>query len=114
MDIARGLKLARAEAGMTQEDLARASDLKLGHILILESGKGNPTLSTLIKIAKGFHLRHTIHFLALCSDSEEGIIKQLQGYTGTDLYSYKHRNDPDTVHDREVSLYHKGLRKNES
>lgn len=64
------IKYLRDKAGMTQEDLARAADLKLRHIQILESGKGNPLLSTVVKVAKGFGLS-IIDFLEVLNKSNE-------------------------------------------
>jgi transcriptional regulator with XRE-family HTH domain len=50
--MARRLKALRTAAGMTQEQLARASALSLGYVARLEIGRHDPKLSTLKKLAK--------------------------------------------------------------
>ena len=46
------LKKLRQEKGITQEDLAYNSGISLSQIARIETGKINPTLCTLIEIAK--------------------------------------------------------------
>jgi transcriptional regulator with XRE-family HTH domain len=46
------LKKLRQQRGITQEDLAYSSGISLSQIARIETGKINPTLCTLIEIAK--------------------------------------------------------------
>lgn len=47
------IKELRLQKGISQEDLARACDLRLSNLAKLEGGfNSNPTLATLIAIAK--------------------------------------------------------------
>ena len=45
------IKRIRAAKGMTQGDIVRAVDLVRGYVSSLESGKRNPTLAMIEKIA---------------------------------------------------------------
>lgn len=51
MDISNILKENRSKLGISQIDLAEIADVSLATIKDLERGKGNPSLSTLEKIA---------------------------------------------------------------
>lgn len=51
MDIHSIIRERRALLGLTQQDLADYAGLSLRIIKSIESGKGNPSLSTLTKIA---------------------------------------------------------------
>ena len=48
----RILRRLRTEAGLTQEELGFEADLRRTYISILELGQQQPTLTTIIKIAK--------------------------------------------------------------
>lgn len=50
------LKHLRKAAGMTQKDLAAASDLSLQYISEVERGVANPKLETLLRIAEGLNV----------------------------------------------------------
>jgi len=50
--LGRNMKRIRLEKGMTQGDICRKLDLDRAYISNLESGKKNPTLATIEKIAK--------------------------------------------------------------
>ncbi len=49
--LGQNLKRIRELKGMTQGDICRALELDRGYISSIESGKRNPTLSTLKKLA---------------------------------------------------------------
>ncbi len=49
--LGKNLKRIREEKNMTQGDLCRALKLDPGYISSIESGKRNPTISTLKKLA---------------------------------------------------------------
>ena len=50
MKIQEVMKLQRKALGITQQDLADMSEIAISTIKIIESGKGNPSLSTVEKI----------------------------------------------------------------
>jgi transcriptional regulator with XRE-family HTH domain len=50
---AANLRRARLARGLTQEDLADASDLHRTHISLLEQAKRDPKLTTIAKLAGG-------------------------------------------------------------
>ena len=50
-EIMEALVRARMEANLTQKDLAKKCGIKQGNISRLESGKGNPTIKLLQKVA---------------------------------------------------------------
>jgi len=51
IEIADFIKKRRSNLKIQQQDLAEISGLSLRTIIIVESGKGNPSLTTLEKIA---------------------------------------------------------------
>lgn len=51
--VARQIKDVRKEQGMTQESLAELVGTKKSNISRLESGRYNPSLDFLMKVAKG-------------------------------------------------------------
>lgn len=48
----RIFKSKRLKAGLTQEDVAKASKLRSETVSRIESGKGNPTVDTLLRLMK--------------------------------------------------------------
>lgn len=52
-EVARQLKEVRRAQGMTQESLAELVGTKKSNISRLESGRYNPSLDFLVKVAKG-------------------------------------------------------------
>ena len=52
-EVARQLKEMRRAQGMTQESLAELVGTKKSNISRLESGRYNPSLDFLVKVAKG-------------------------------------------------------------
>ena len=61
--VGQAIAEAREEAGMSQRDLSSASGIMQAEISKIEQGKGNPTLTTLQKIAKS--LGRTVSSLLL-------------------------------------------------
>lgn len=59
MNIAEIIKQSRTKFGISQTDLAEISEVSLATIKDIERGKGNPSLSTIEKIADtlGLELR---------------------------------------------------------
>ena len=55
--LARRLKQLRKRRNRTQAELARRAGLSLGYIARLETGRSDPTLSTLVKLAKALRVR---------------------------------------------------------
>lgn len=51
MDFAKIIKERRAALGISQVDLAEIAEVGIATIKDIERGKGNPSLSTLVKIA---------------------------------------------------------------
>lgn len=51
MNIAKDIKERRSQLGISQLDLAEISEVSLSTIKDIERGKGNPSLTTLEKIA---------------------------------------------------------------
>lgn len=54
------LRRRRRELGVTQADLARLAGLSLHGVNDIETGKGNPTLESLLKILDALGLRIVI------------------------------------------------------
>lgn len=53
---------ARKEADMSQTELTEAANMKASNLCRLENGNGNPSLSTLGRIAKGLGKKLEIRF----------------------------------------------------
>ena len=51
-DVSKTLRERRRELGVSQADLARLSGLSLHGVSDIETGKGNPTLETLLKLVE--------------------------------------------------------------
>lgn len=49
--VARNVKTARTAAGLSLDALARAADVSKGAVVALESARGNPNLTTLVRVA---------------------------------------------------------------
>lgn len=54
---------SRADLGMTQQQLAQATGMNQRAISRIESGRANPTVRTLERIARGFGKRLKIEFV---------------------------------------------------
>ena len=50
VEISKTLRERRRELGVSQADLARLSGLSLHGLSNIETGKGNPTMETLLKV----------------------------------------------------------------
>lgn len=59
-DVRREIVSARKELGMTQKELALRSGLTQANISKIEKGISNPTIETLLKLARGLGKRLTI------------------------------------------------------
>jgi transcriptional regulator with XRE-family HTH domain len=56
MNIARNLKRLRKERGYTQGELAKKINAHMGHISRIETGKYNPSVDILIKLAEALEV----------------------------------------------------------
>ena len=54
---------ARKESGMTQKELSSITGISQADISRLEHGTGNPSIKTLKRVAKAFHLALKIEFV---------------------------------------------------
>lgn len=54
--LAAEIKARRNEAGLTQEDLAGASELDRPYITLMEAGRKQPTVSVLWRIGQGLNV----------------------------------------------------------
>lgn len=59
--ISKIIRERRRELGVSQADLARLSGLSLHGLSDIETGKGNPTLQTLLKLLNVLGLQISIH-----------------------------------------------------
>lgn len=51
VNLIQQLKARREQLGVTQEQLAELAEVALRTVKALDAGKGNPTISTLLKLA---------------------------------------------------------------
>lgn len=74
MNIGHALKICRSAKKFSLEDLADAADFSRSYLSMIESGKREPTLSTIEKIAKALSIPVPILlFLAAEKDELEGL-----------------------------------------
>jgi transcriptional regulator with XRE-family HTH domain len=78
MNIAKALKICRAQKGMTKTALAEKAEMSISYLSLLEQGKRDPNLSTIDKLCKALNIPSSI-FMFLASDANElnGISKEL-------------------------------------
>ena len=55
---------ARKNAGMTQQELAERTGIAQGDISKLETGRANPSLKTLQRLAEGMGMRLKLEFIS--------------------------------------------------
>ena len=67
--VIKQLKERREALGVTQEMLADISGVSLRALKQFESGKGNPTLDTLSKLAEALGLEVSLHVLTKQPDA---------------------------------------------
>ena len=60
--LVRKIIRARREAGLTQKELAERTGIQQSNISRIENGNGNPSLSTLNKLAQGLGKKLVISF----------------------------------------------------
>ncbi len=65
MDIVRAMIEARLKRGITQQILAEKMKTKQSVISRLESGRANPSISVLQKLARALHMELEIKFVAV-------------------------------------------------
>ena len=51
------IRKARKRKGISQEDLAHSARVERSHMGVIERGKGNPTLKTIVRIANKLGVR---------------------------------------------------------
>ncbi len=56
LSLAEEVRAQRVQRGWTLEELAEHADLDLRHVQLVEAGHANPTLATLLRLARGFDL----------------------------------------------------------
>jgi len=69
MDYGKGLKIARAIAGLQQKELAKLALIDPSHVSLIEMGKRTPSLKTVQKLSRALRMPH--HLLVLLS-AEDG------------------------------------------
>ncbi|MHB1483817.1 MAG: helix-turn-helix domain-containing protein [Saccharofermentanales bacterium] len=60
--LVKALVEARNEAGMTQQQLSKKSEIDQAVLSRIESGKANPSIKTLLKVANGLGKKLIIDF----------------------------------------------------
>ena len=82
--LARNIKSLRAVHALTQEDLSLNTEISLSVLRELEHGRGNPTLSTLERLADGLDVDLSILLAENCKlhimDIYLPLFKQLNGF----------------------------------
>lgn len=82
MNIGHALKICRSAKKLSLEDLANATDFSRSYLSMIESGKREPTLSTIEKIAKSLAVPIPI-LLFMAAEKDE--LKGIDGETASRL-----------------------------
>ena len=77
-------KHLRELKGFTQDKVSEGSELSLSYLSLIEQGKGNPTLTTIEKLAKGLEMDvvdvlNFAHSQATSQEIRERLVKIVQG-----------------------------------
>lgn len=59
--IGGGIRSARKDAGITQEDLAHLAGVSVRTVRAIETGTGNPSLQAVLAVSGVLGLRLTVH-----------------------------------------------------
>ena len=70
MDFGRALRVTRAARGISQQELAERSGVSASYISLIESGKREPTIGSMRKLAEALHIPLDLMML-LAIDSGE-------------------------------------------
>jgi transcriptional regulator with XRE-family HTH domain len=76
MTLGKRIKERRQSSGLTQEDLAKITQITLQHISSIEQGKRTPSLNLLIKIAE--QLKVSLDYLVLGKQTSIDTITALE------------------------------------
>lgn len=74
--LAYSMRLARMEAKLTQKELSEKTGVYQADISKLERGLGNPSVSTLERLAEGLNMELMIDFRRPCVDKTEAFDKE--------------------------------------
>lgn len=61
LSIGAGIRSARKDAGITQEDLAHMARISVRTVRAIETGTGNPSLQAVVAVSGVLGLRLTVH-----------------------------------------------------
>jgi len=61
LSIGAGIRSARKDAGITQEDLAHLAGISVRTVRAIETGTGNPSLQAVVAVSDVLGLRLTVH-----------------------------------------------------
>lgn len=56
MDFAKALRVSRAACGISQLELAKAAEVSPSYVSLIESGKREPTIASMRKLAKALEV----------------------------------------------------------
>lgn len=70
MDYGKGIRIARAVAGIRQKQLAKLSGLDPSHISLIEKGKRQPSLEALEKLSKALNVPQDLLILLSVGPSD--------------------------------------------
>jgi transcriptional regulator with XRE-family HTH domain len=93
MDYGKGIRIARAVAGIRQKQLAKLSGLDASHISLIEKGKRRPSLEALEKLSKALNIPQDLLVLLsaepfdLKSRTPEEIMRAAESLAST-LFAY--------------------------
>lgn len=70
MDIGRAIRFCRQQKGLTQPQLAERAALSTSYLSVLETGKRDPSLSSLQSIARGLGVPLTVLLFVAADPSD--------------------------------------------
>jgi XRE family transcriptional regulator of biofilm formation len=93
MDYGKGIRIARAIAGIRQKQLAKLSGLDASHISLIEKGKRRPSLETLEKLSNALNVPQDLLLLLAAGPNDlksrtPGEIQRAAESLASMLFSY--------------------------
>lgn len=95
MDYGKALRIARAVAGLGQNELAAAADIDASHVSLIERGARKPSIRSIAKLCRALGIPEPLfNMLATESEDLKGIEEQEFQRVGVYLARFLTRSEP--------------------
>lgn len=73
MNLPKAIKFCRLQRGLSQSDLASKAEISISYLSLLERGKRDPVMSTLVRIASALKMPLVLLLFIASSNEEKAI-----------------------------------------